>query len=256
MRKGPKDAYNPWFDRVRTPRLALLVAGLTSFMFIIARFVPSSGPEGGWEGHGDSLIILHGFEMACLSFMLLAMVHGWLRWGRQRTIFFFMFALIYGFILEDITVTFSGYYEYNPNAWIQVHNTMMAVPFCWTAVIYVVQYIIEERKVLRDLKWIEKGLLAGVLAVSIDVGIDSVFVGYGLWRWAEGQWFGVPMANYTAWFMAVGGFIVFWSDLERKEAPQFLKELGMTAGIVVAYGSLLIMVLLTYLASKVWFEWW
>lgn len=245
-----------WWDRRRTPRLLLIVGGLTAFMFILARIVPTKWPEGGWDGWGDNLLILHLFELACLGFMVLSIVHAWMRWGKQRTIFFFMFALIYGVILEDITVTFSGYYEYNPHAWIQFHNTMMAVPFCWTAVIYVTQYIIEENPALMGLKKIEKGLLAGVLAVSIDVGIDAVFVGYGLWRWAEGQWFGVPLANFTAWFMAVGGFIVFWSDLDPKEVPQFLKELGMTAGIVISYGSLLIMVLLTYLASKVWFQWW
>ncbi|MEA3559855.1 MAG: carotenoid biosynthesis protein [Candidatus Thermoplasmatota archaeon] len=256
MGKERKLSSNTWFDPKRTPRLVLVVAGLIAFMFIIARYVPTRGPEGGWEGHGDSLIILHVFELACLSFMFFSILHAWYRWGRQRTIFFFMFALIYGFILEDLTVTFSGYYEYNPHAWIQVHNTMMAVPFCWTAVIYVIQYIIEENPSLSSLKKIEKGLLAGVLAVSIDVGIDSVFVGYGLWRWLEGQWFEVPLANYTAWFMAVGGFIVFWSDLDRWKAPQFLKEISMTAGIVVAYGSLLIMVLLTYLLSEVWFHWW
>ncbi|MFO8052251.1 MAG: carotenoid biosynthesis protein [Thermoplasmatota archaeon] len=252
MEKGSND----WWDARRTPRLVLIVATLIAFMFIMARFIPTRGPEGGWSGQGDDLLILHVFEFACLAFMLLSILHARIRWKRQRTIFFFMFALIYGFILEDITVTFSGYYEYNPNAWIQVHNTMMAVPFCWTAVIYVVQYIIEVNPLLMGLKKLEKGLLAGVLAVSIDVGIDAVFVGYGVWRWSEGQWFGVPMANYTAWFMAVGGFIVFWSDLDPRKAPQFLKELGMTAGLVISYGSLLIMVLLTYLLSKVWFNWW
>jgi uncharacterized membrane protein len=164
-----------------------------------------------------------------------------------------MFALIYGFILEDITVTFSGYYEYNPNAWIQIHNTMMAVPFCWTAIIYLCVYIIETNPNLKGLKKLEKGLLAGVLAVSIDVGIDAVFVAYGLWRWAEGQWFGVPLANFTAWFMAVGGFVVVWSDIDRLRAPQASKELGLAAGIVVAYASLLVMVYLTYLTSEVWF---
>jgi uncharacterized membrane protein len=242
-----------WFDERSTPKLALVVAVLISFMFILARFVPTRPPAEGWEGYGDGLIVLRIFEFACLSFMLLSFLHAYLRWGRVKSVFFFMFALIYGFILEDITVTFSGYYEYNPNTWIQVHNTMMAVPFCWTAIIYLCVYIIETNPKLKDLKKIEKGLLAGVLAVSIDVGIDAIFVAYGLWRWAEGQWFGVPLANFTAWFMAVGGFVVVWSDIDRLRAPQSSKELGLAAGIVVAYASLLVMVYLTYLTSEVWF---
>jgi uncharacterized membrane protein len=244
-----------WFDGKRTPRLMLVVGILIAFMFILAKLVRTASPTYGWSGHGDGLVILRIFEFACLLFMVLSFIHAYIKWGRKKAILFFMFALIYGFILEDITVTFSGYYEYNPNAWIQVHNTMMAVPFCWTAVIYICVHLIEENKHLKDLKKLEKGMLAGVLAVSIDVGIDAIFVAYGLWRWYEGQWFEVPLANYTAWFMAVGGFVAVWADIDGLKAHLATKELGMAAGIVVAYGSLLIMVLLTYLLSEVWFAW-
>jgi uncharacterized membrane protein len=244
-----------WFDGKRTPRLALVVAILIAFMFLISKFLHTEWPTAGWEGHGDRFIILHVFELACLLFMFLSFLHAYIKWGKKKAILFFMFALIYGFILEDVTVTFSEYYLYNPNAWIEIHNTMMAVPFCWTAVIYICVHLIEENPRLRGLKKLEKGLLAGVLAVSIDVGIDAIFVAYGLWRWEEGQWFGVPLANYTAWFMAVGGFVAVWSDIDALKAHLPTKELGMTAGIVMAYGSLLVMVLFTYLLSVVWFAW-
>ena len=244
-----------WIDGKRTPRLTLVVAALIAFMFILSRFVHTRSPAEGWFGHGDGLVILHIFEFACLGFMLLSYLHAYLKWGRKKAVLFFMFALIYGVILEEITVTFSGYYEYNPNAWIKFHNTMMAVPFCWTAVIYICVHRIEENEHLRKLKKLEKGLLAGVLAVSIDVGIDAIFVAYGLWRWAEGQWFGVPLANSTAWFMAVGGFVAVWSDIDGLKAHLTTKELGMAAGIVIAYGSLLIMVLATYLLTEAWFSW-
>ena len=242
-----------WFHSKRTPRLALIVLGLTAFLFIIARFIETRGPSEEWSGAGDGLFILHLFEIACLLFMILSFLHAYMRWGRLKAVFFFMFALVYGIVLEEITVTFSGYYEYNPNAWIQFHNTMMAVPFCWTAVIYVCQYIIEQNPILNGLTKIEKGLVAGVLAVSIDVGIDAVFVSYGLWHWFEGQWFGVPLANYTAWFMAVGGFTVAWADIDKLKAHQHTKELGMAAGVVISYAMLLVMVYATYLVSEVWF---
>jgi hypothetical protein len=53
--------------------------------------------------------------------------------------------------------------------------------------------------------------------------------------------------------MAVGGFVVVWSDIDRLRAPQASKELGLASGIVVAYASLLVMVYMTYLTSEVWF---
>ena len=106
---------------------------------------------------------------------------------------------------------------------------------------------------LNHLNKIEKGLLAGVLAVSIDSGIDAVFAGYGLWHWANGQWFGVPLANFTAWFMAVGGFTTLWFDVDGLKAHRIVKEMGLGLGMIISYGLLLVMVYFTYLASEVVF---
>lgn len=242
-----------WYNPTRTPRLILMVLALTSLMFILARMIPTRSPVESWSGHGDGLIILHVFEFACLGFMITSFFHAWKHWDRRKAILFFTFALLYGFILEDFTVTYSQYYHYNPSAWIVIHNTMMAVPFCWTAIIYVCIYLIEKNTALNGLTKIEKGLLAGVLAVSIDVGIDAVFTAYGLWHWGEGQWFGVPLANYTAWFMAVGGFTVIWFDIDALKAYRIVKELGLGLGMIISYGLLLVMVYFTYLASEVVF---
>jgi uncharacterized membrane protein len=222
-------------------------------MFTIAKVIDTRDPPTGWSGHGDDLIILHLFEIGCLAIMIISYAHAWRRWGRKKATFFFTFALVYGFILEEITVTQSGYYEYNPNSWIMLGSTQMAVPFCWTAVIYSCIRVIEGRKELAGLAHLEKGLLAGVLAVSIDVGIDAVFANYGLWRWEEWQWLGVPLANYTAWFMAVGGFTVIWSDIQGLRVPTLFKEISMAAGVVISYGLLLLLVYLTYLFQVVVF---
>lgn len=242
-----------WFSKKTTPRLAGIVLVLIIFMFLISRIIPTGFPKIGWDNWGDGLIILRIFEISCLVFMIASIVHAWSRWGRKKTIMFFTFALMFGFILEEITVSYSAYYEYNPNAWIQISNTMMAVPFCWTAIIYLCIYLIEENPHLRKLTKLEKGMLAGVLAVSIDVAIDGVFVAYGIWQWKEGQWFGVPLANYTAWFMAVGGFTALWNDVDNLKAHMVVKELGLAFGIVLCYGLLLMMVYLTYIASEVVF---
>lgn len=242
--------HNSWFDMRTTPRLALIVLGLVVFMFLLAMIVETRDPPDGWEGHGDGFVILHIFEIGCLALMVGSYIHAWRNWGRKKATFFFIFALVYGFILEEITVTQSGYYEYNPNSWIMIGSTQMAVPFCWTAVIYACILLIEGRSELRNLKLLEKGLLAGVLAVSIDVGIDAVFANYGFWRWEEWQWLGVPLANYTAWFMAVGGFTVIWSDVQKVEVPTLFKEISMAAGVVLSYGLLLLMVYITY-----FFQW-
>jgi uncharacterized membrane protein len=242
-----------WFDPVRTPKLAGVVLVLVVFMFALAYFIPTKPHPQEWGGWGDGDAILHIFEIGCLVLMIGAYLHAGLKWGWKDALMFFATALFYGIVLEDLTVWLSGYYTYNPHAWIQVHRTMMAVPFCWTAVIYVCIHLIEENPRLRRLAKIEKGLLAGVLAVSIDAGIDAVFATYGFWHWTEGQWFGVPLANYTAWFMAVGGFTVLWEDVRNLRAYRVVKEMGMIWGSAMSYAALLVMVYFTYLAAKVVF---
>ncbi|GEM_PF-2770871 len=255
MDKASPAARTPWMVKGRTVKLSGIVFLLVVFMFLLARLVPTRDPPDGWEVHGDGLLILHLFELGCLALMILSYLHAWKRWGRRKATFFFIFALVYGFILEEITVSQSGYYEYNPHAWMTVLHTMMAVPFCWTAIIYACLITIEDRVELRSLGKIEKGLLAGVLAVSIDVGVDAVFVNYGLWHWEEWQWLGVPLANYTAWFMAVGGFVVIWTDIQEVRVPQLFKEVSLAAGVVLSYGLLLLMVYATYIIQTVVFQW-
>ncbi len=246
-------AETPWVDSRRTPKLILIVLALVVFMFILAKVIDTRDPPTGWDGHGDGLAILHIFEIGCLLLMAGSYLHAWKNWGRKKATFFFIFALVYGFILEEITVTQSGYYQYNPNSWIMIGSTQMAVPFCWTAVIYACIRTIEGRIELRRLAKIEKGLLAGVLAVSIDVGIDAVFANYGFWHWEEWQWLGVPLANYTAWFMAVGGFTIIWTDIQEIRVPTLFKEISMAAGVVISYGLLLLFVYLTYFFQVVVF---
>lgn len=247
------DRRTPWFVPGRTERLAGIVLLLMAFMFLIAKLIPTTDPPTHWNGHNDDLIILHVFEIGSIIIMVLTFIHAWRHWGRTKTFFFFVFALTYGFILEEVTVTLSGYYEYNPNSWIIWGSTQMAVPFCWTAVIYGCIRLIESRKELAGLAKIEKGLLAGVMAVSLDVGIDAVFANYGFWHWEEWQWLGVPLANYTAWFMAVGGFTIVWTDINEIDIPDIHKEISLGAGVIISYGMLLLMVYATYLLQVVIF---
>lgn len=246
-----------WFDRRVTPKLILITLMLVVFMFALARSIPTKGPGGSWSTFDDpdttGAVVLHSFEITCLAFMLISILHACMNWGWRRALFFFTFGLIYGFLLEEITVTFSEYYLYNPNAWLTVSNTMMAVPFCWTAIIYTLVVTIENNGTLRGLSTIDKGLLAGVLAVSIDVSLDAVFVAWDLWHWKEWQWFGVPLANYAAWFCAVGGFTAIWTDVSALRKPQIVKELGLALGMAMSYMILLFFVLAVYLISGVVF---
>ncbi|MFH1446977.1 MAG: carotenoid biosynthesis protein, partial [Chloroflexota bacterium] len=52
-------------------------------------------------------------------------------------------------------------------------------------------------------------VLDGLLALNIDLAMDAVAIRLGMWDWGQGfktQYFGVPYANFWAWFWVVASF--------------------------------------------------
>jgi hypothetical protein len=48
-------------------------------------------------------------------------------------------------------------------------------------------------------------LIAGLLAVFIDLVLDPVTVHVGFWTWTETlYWFGIPWNNHAGWFIVIG----------------------------------------------------
>ncbi|MBI5350712.1 MAG: carotenoid biosynthesis protein, partial [Chloroflexi bacterium] len=49
----------------------------------------------------------------------------------------------------------------------------------------------------------------GLLALNIDLAMDAIAIRLGMWDWGRGfsfQYFGVPYANFWAWFWVVSSF--------------------------------------------------
>jgi hypothetical protein len=66
-------------------------------------------------------------------------------------------------------------------------------------------------------------ILVALLALQVDLVLDTVAIRLGLWTWhgvgADEQWFGVPWANVWAWFIVVwsySGFILALRPWQRK----------------------------------------
>ena len=56
-------------------------------------------------------------------------------------------------------------------------------------------------------------VLDGLLALNIDLAMDAVAIRLGMWDWGQGldfQYFGVPYANFWAWFWVVLSFSAGW----------------------------------------------
>jgi Carotenoid biosynthesis protein len=77
-------------------------------------------------------------------------------------------------------------------------------------------------------------LLDGLLALNIDLAMDAVAIRLGLWDWGQGlqsQYFGVPYANFWAWFWVVFSFSVGLRALARptRWAGRWLGPIGAIA---------------------------
>lgn len=129
----------------------------------------------------------------------------------------FAFIFITGYMIELVGVQTGllfGTYEYQPAMGPLLFGTPIIIGATWYAVVAGAANI--ARYVRGSL--LARALLAGFLAVLMDLAIEQVAVRYGLWQW-EGV--AIPLYNYLCWF--VFGTIFAWVYLK------FTDEINKTA---------------------------
>jgi hypothetical protein len=63
-------------------------------------------------------------------------------------------------------------------------------------------------------------VLDGLLALNIDLALDAIAIRLGFWDWGQGlefQYFGVPYANFWAWFWVIFFFSLGYRLLARRK---------------------------------------
>ncbi len=201
-------------------------------------------PEHARQDKGDDGLVMHLFEIGGFVALLSSIYHASRRWPKREVAIFFLSCFAYALLFEDMNIQMSGDYSYNKDAWFVVHNTMLVIAFGWCAIAYCVVLTIRENPAFEGWNPVEKGILAGLLALSIDLGIDVTAFAYGLWYWKGGSFFGVPMANFVGWFAAVFWF-VFALEYIRFKKPEWDFETELKVRLLAIfpqYGGLLIMV--------------
>ena len=110
----------------------------------------------------------------------------------------------FGVLLELATIRQLNAYEYG-----QFMLMVLDVPLCigvaWSCIIYAVMEFSDG----SSLPYWTRPILDGLLALNIDLALDTVAIRLGFWDWGQGlkfQYFGVPYANFWAWFWVVSSF--------------------------------------------------
>ena len=97
---------------------------------------------------------------------------------------------------------------------------IMDVPLCigvaWSCILYSAMEFSDGSSLPY---WI-RPVLDGLFALNIDLALDAIAIRLGFWDWGQGmefQYFGVPYANFWAWFWMIFFFSLGYRLLARRK---------------------------------------
>lgn len=140
-----------------------------------------------------------GLEILVLYLFLLCLRHAW-RQGRVQ-VWDLLAGVIFGLMLEWATIHQLNAYQYG-HFTLMIFEVPLMVGVAWGTIIYSVRLFSDS----TDLPLWVRPVLDGLLALNIDLAMDAVAIRLGMWDWGLGyqrQYFGVPYANFWAWFWVV-----------------------------------------------------
>lgn len=114
------------------------------------------------------------------------------------------FGILFGVMLELATIRQLNAYEYG-RFLLMVWDVPLCIGVAWSCIIYSAM----EFSNASSLPYWLRPVLDGLLALNIDLVLDAVAIRFGFWDWGQGlkaQYFGVPYANFWAWFWVVFSF--------------------------------------------------
>lgn len=144
------------------------------------------------------------FELIIYIQFALCLLHAWKHWTANLLKLFAGGA--FGVLLELATIRQLNAYEYG-RFMVMVLDVPLCIGLAWGAIIYAVS----EFSDASSLPYWARPILDGLLALNIDLALDAVAIRLGFWDWGQGlnfEYFGVPFANFWAWFWVVFSFSI------------------------------------------------
>jgi len=161
--------------------------------------------------------IFLGTEISILILFLITLVA--IYKNDKKSLWFFLFAIIYAVIFENINIYLSqnviGGYFYNPNFKLFILETPLFIILSWAMIIYSAQKI----TLALPIKKFTQPFIAALLVLLIDLSLDAIAIRLNFWTWrgyslTEGFW-GVPANNFLGWLLIAFTFFFVYQNLER-----------------------------------------
>jgi len=119
--------------------------------------------------------------------------------------------VVYGVVLEQLVIVAFDAYRYNAGDFLlTVFDVPVVIGFGWAAIIYAGFGVGRA----FDLSTRSIPPFVALFALHIDLAIDAVAIRVPFWTWTPpGVWFGVPLGNFTGWFLVAFLFSAAWLAL-------------------------------------------
>jgi len=182
------------------------------------------------------------FELIIYIQLVLCLFHAW----KQGTADLLRLSagILYGVLLELGSIRQLHAYHYGEFL-VMVLDVPLCIGVAWGCILYSVMEFSDASSV----PYWARPILDGLLALNIDLALDAVAIRLGFWDWGQGlkfQYFGVPYANFWAWFWVVFSFSLGYRLLAHREewivrwlSPLMALIVGLTgvlgANVIIAF---------------------
>ena len=139
------------------------------------------------------------FEITIIASFLLCLRHAWRAGG--PAVWQLIAGVLFGVLLELATIRQLHAYRYGQFI-LMIFDVPLAIGLAWGNMIYAVRTFTDATSLPE---W-ARPILDALLVLNLDLAIDVIAIRLGMWDWGQGlqsQYFGVPYANFWAWFWVV-----------------------------------------------------
>jgi uncharacterized membrane protein len=159
-------------------------------------------------------------ELSVFALTIGCLIHAWKR--HNGALAYLLGGMIFGSLVEYLEVL-SGSYTYG-RFWLMVGHAPLDIPLfvgcAWAIILYTARLFSDA----AGLPLFAAAALDALLALNIDMSIDTVAYRMHFWNWdwsgsgrnpLSADWFGIPYGNFVGWLTVVFSYSIISRLLER-----------------------------------------